>query len=64
MNNEELTKWFENDKNNNELLKLYKLKWNIVEKYLILLIKILLFYSSLPYLQIIIKRKREGLNYL
>lgn len=64
MNNEELTKWFENDKNNNELLKLYKLKWNIVEKYLILLIKILLFYCSLPYLQIIIKRKREGLNYL
>ena len=64
MNNEELTKWFENDKNNNELLKLYKLKWNIVEKYLILLIKILLFYCSLPYLQIIIKRKRGGLNYL
>ena len=64
MNNEELTKWFENDKNNNELLKLYKLKWNIVEKYLILLIKILLFYCSLPYLQINIKRKREGLNYL
>lgn len=53
MNNEDLTKWFENDKNNNELLKLYESKWDIVEKIFNIADdkenSLVLFLSSIPY---------------
>ncbi len=32
MENNELDKWFENDAKNQELLKLYESKWNVIEK--------------------------------